>query len=257
MKKMFNTTDAILSKFEFENFRKEKSIPFNYKYHTHDAALKYWYVLSALEKYKPKNEQYFKILDLGCGNGDMLRIIDATFMAKGVGFDPILRNFNIKIKNLISHPYLINRVSLFSMSHLEFQQLNNKKFDFVIDLCSVTHFDTRKYQNVNYGWKWIADYLPELLKPKGYFITATDISSNSTDREFVKGDDLIDFFKNRNIGHLENCNEIASIEGSKILDQIYKKNNESFYRIGNGLNKKTGKISNILLGVSGLTLRLL
>lgn len=256
MKDLFHTDDAILSKFEFENFRKEKSIPFSYKYHTHDAALKYWYVLNALENYKPENKQDFKILDLGCGEGDMLRIIDKVFMTQGVGFDPILGNLKVKIKNFISYPNLFNRVSFFPMSHLEFQKYNHSKFDFVIDLCAVTHFDTRKYQNVNYGWKWIADYLPELLKPKGYFITATDISLTSSDSEFIKGKDLIDFFKKRNIGMLENCNKIVSTKGSKILEQIPKKRNEKFLRIGNSKNKQTGKISNVLLGVAGLTLRL-
>jgi SAM-dependent methyltransferase len=261
MKTIFNTNDAIVSKFEFEKFRSDKPIPFSYKYHTHDAALKYWYVINTIKNNKPNNKKYFNILDLGCGVGDMLRILQGTFMAHGVGFDPMLGDLKVKIRNVISQssPFKIKksgRIQLFSMSHLEFQKHNEMKFDFVIDLCSVTHFDTRRYKNVNYGWKWIADYLPKLLEPNGYFITATDVAISSTTGEFIKGDDLIDFFKNRNIGELKYCNEILSTEGNKLLNQVSKKNNASFYRIGNEMNKQDSQISHVLLGVTGLTLRL-
>ena len=88
---LFSTKSAIFAKYEFEKFRNDKNIRFNYKYHTHDAALKYMYVIKRVERFL-ETRTNVKVLDMGCGDGSMLHILNKSFGISGVGFDPILRS---------------------------------------------------------------------------------------------------------------------------------------------------------------------
>ena len=251
MKNLFNLNDSVLAKYELEKFISKNKIRFNYKYHTHDSALKHMYIISRIESFLQNNDKSINVLDIGCGNGDALRIVNKVYGAKSIGFDPILGNHRIRISNLRKR-LLINNPKLLNSTHDAFlRNHKGKKFDLIIDLCAVTHFDTSKYKNLNLGWKWISENLEQLLVKNGRFISATDVALKKGNNEFFRAESIINFLQNH--GSTSNISEIYSLYGSKLLKSTkISIDKKPFYRIGKTKNSKTGSIDEIVLGVLGL-----
>ena len=80
MKNLFNLNDSVLAKYELEKFISKNKIRFNYKYHTHDSALKHMYIISRIESFLQNNDKSINVLDIGCGNGDALRIVNKVIL---------------------------------------------------------------------------------------------------------------------------------------------------------------------------------
>jgi SAM-dependent methyltransferase len=245
IKNVFEVNDCVLAKYKFEIFRAREKISFDYKYHTHDAALKYMYVLDRIQNILA-TEPVIEILDMGCGNGAMLNIIKKAFNIRGTGFDPILGNKKIRIYNFKEFG-LQKRPIYLPINHLEFIKTNRKVFDVVIDLCAVTHFDPICYKQVNNGWKFVAENLEKLLKKNGKFISATDVAYSHNSCEFILSENLINYFSE--FGTINYLNKIESNEGSNIIkNELEIEKNSPFYRIG-----KSGT-DDIVLGVLGFQL---
>jgi SAM-dependent methyltransferase len=251
MGNLFNSNDAVLAKYELEKFISINKIRFNYKYHTHDSALKHMYILSRIESFLQNNNKSINVLDVGCGNGDALRMINKVYGAKSIGFDPILGNRRIRISNLRKR-LLKNNPKLLNSTHDAFlQNHKDKKFDLIIDLCAVTHFDTTEFKSLNLGWKWISEHLEQLLVKNGKFISATDVAIKEGNNEFFRAESIISFLLN--YGSISNVSEIHSSNGSKLINStkiIIDK--QPFYRIGKTKNSKTSPVDEIVLGVLGL-----
>ena len=147
---LFSTRSVILAKYEFEKFCNDKNIRFEYKYHLHDAALKYMYVIQRIEKFLETSKNV-NVLDMGCGNGYMLHLLNKAFELSGTGFDPVLRHKKVRLNNLRVHGFS-NKINLLPLNHLQFMHKVKSKFDIVIDLCAITHFDTRSMKKVNSSW---------------------------------------------------------------------------------------------------------
>jgi 2-polyprenyl-3-methyl-5-hydroxy-6-metoxy-1,4-benzoquinol methylase len=84
------------------------------------------------------------IVDLGCGSGEMLRIIDNWARKK---------KFKIKLIGVDANPFIISfaRQNLSACPHIEFQTLNifspefrNQKFDIVVGTLFYHHFSDRQ-----------------------------------------------------------------------------------------------------------------
>jgi SAM-dependent methyltransferase len=251
MENLFNSNDAVLAKYELEKFISKNKIKFNYKYHTHDSALKHMYILSRVESFLQKNNKSITVLDIGCGNGDALRIINKVYGSKSIGFDPILGNRRIRISNLRKR-LLKNNPKLLNSTHEAFlQNYKGKKFDLIIDLCAVTHFDTTRSKSLNLGWKWIAENLEHLLVKNGKFISATDVAIKEGNNEFFRSESILSFLLN--YGSISSISEIYSPNGSKVLKSTkVSEDKKTFYRIGRTKNPKTGLINEMVLGVMGL-----
>ena len=251
MKNLFNLNDSVLAKYELEKFISKNKIRFNYKYHTHDSALKYMYIISRIESFLQNNDKSINVLDIGCGNGDALRMVNKVYGAKSIGFDPILGNHRIRISNLRKR-LLINNPKLLNSTHDAFlRNHKGKKFDLIIDLCAVTHFDTTEFKSLNLGWKWISEHLEQLLVKNGKFISATDVAIKEGNNEFFRAESIISFLLN--YGSISNVSEIHSSNGSKLINStkiIIDK--QPFYRIGKTKNSKTSPVNEIVLGVLGL-----
>jgi SAM-dependent methyltransferase len=216
----FTLSDSIIAKFEFAKFRDSNSVYFDYRYNVSDAALKYLYILQRIENKinHSDKESEFRILELGCGDGHLLKIINQKFKSKCTGFDPILKTFRVKVSNF-KRDKLKNQNRLLSVNHEEFTKMNSTKYDIVFDSCSLTHFDTTIIGSLNQGWLWALENIPHLLRPNGIFICATDISELSPNNEFLNSDSILKEFSK--IGNIKSINEISSSYSAKNMDDIY------------------------------------
>lgn len=239
----FTLKDSILAKYELSKFIETNKIYFSYKYSVSDAALKYMYILQRIsDKIKTMEHQgALNILELGCGDGHLLRIINTSFGHKCTGFDPILKSKRVKFSNLIRDK-LKSYGKLVASDHLHFTKVNSTKFDIVYDACSLTHFDTNPDDKINSGWKWAISYLPKIMKPGASFISATDVSEINPSQEFLKSKDLLNAFSK--VGKLQNLNIIKSDLDSIYLNHISSFKETPFLRVASAQDKS-------LLGVLG------
>ena len=235
-----------MAKHEFEKFSNDRAIGFKYKYHLHDAALKYMYTIQRIEKFLETNKNV-NVLDMGCGDGSMLNILNQAFGLSGTGFDPILRHKRIRLNNLRVHKFS-NRSNLLPLNHLEFMNKVKSKFDIVIDLCAVTHFDTRSMKKVNASWDFIGSNLKNLINPGGIFISASDVSIYDKSSEFLAPEDLLHFMEN--FGVISDKNTLSTNSSFFESENIFQ-DRGIFQRIGKSGNK------DIILGMLGFELKLI
>ena len=243
-KNLFTTRSAVLAKYEFEKFSNDKNIRFNYKHHSHDGALKYMYTIQRVERFLETGKN-FKILDMGCGDGSMLNILNKSFGISGVGFDPILRHKRVRLNNLRTRGFS-NMVNLMALNHLDFMRKVKSKFDIIIDLCAVTHFDTKCTKKVNSSWDFIGSNLKNLINPGGIFISATDVSIYEKNCEFLFAEDIINHMSS--FGSISNKNTISTNSNLFESKHIFHDRN-TFQRVGKSGNK------DIMLGVLGFELK--
>lgn len=243
-KNYFTTKSAILAKHEFEKFSNESGIRFEYKYHLHDAALKYIYVIQRIEKFLETSHNV-NVLDMGCGSGSMLNILNKVFGLSGTGFDPILRHRRVRLNNLRVHKFS-NKVKLLPLNHKEFMHNVKSDFDIVIDLCAVTHFDTRSHEKVNASWDFIGSNLKYLIKPGGIFISATDVSIYDKDSEFLFPENILNYMSS--FGLIFDRNTLLT--NSRLFES------ENIFQ-DEGIFQRIGKSGNndIILGVLGFELK--
>jgi len=182
---------------------------------------------------------------MGCGDGSMLRILNKSFGLNGVGFDPILRYKRVRLKNLISQGFS-KSVKLVALNHLQFMHKFKSKFDIVIDLCAVTHFDTKCMKKVNSSWDFIGSNLKNLINPGGIFISATDVSIYDKNCEFLFAEDILNFMSS--FGSISNKNTISTNSNLFESKHIFHDRN-TFQRVGKSGNK------DIMLGVLGFELK--
>ncbi len=215
----FSIKDSILAKFEFAKFRESNKVYFDHRYNVSDAALKYLYILQGIQNYVNKfnNNKKIRVLELGCGDGHLLRIINQKFNIRCTGFDPILRSPRVKFSNLRRDKFG-NRNELLSVNHIQFHEINSERYDIIFDSCSLTHFDTTVSGDLNSGWIWALRTIPNLIKPDGIFICATDVSDLSPNSEFVESNCLLGEFEK--IGILRNISAIESNYKNSILDDL-------------------------------------
>ena len=241
---LFSTKSAIFAKYEFEKFRNVKNIRFNYKYHTHDAALKYMYVIKRVERFL-ETRTNIKVLDMGCGDGSMLHILNKSFGISGVGFDPILRSKKNRLNNLRMNGFS-SSVNLMALNHLDFMRKTNYKFDIIIDLCSVTHFDTKCMKKVNTSWDFIGSNLKNWINPGGIFISATDVSVYDKNCEFLFARNILNFMSS--FGFISDKNTISTNSNIFESKSVFQDRN-IFQRVGKSGSK------DIILGVLGFELK--
>jgi SAM-dependent methyltransferase len=230
----FTLVDSILAKFEFAKFRENNQVYYSHRYNVSDAALKYLYILQRVENKinSLDRSNQIKVLELGCGDGHLLRIINQTFNVKCIGFDPILKTRRVKVNNLIRDKFL-NQNKLFPCYHDEFIAKNTHRFDIIVDSCSLTHFDTKIDGEINKGWRWALNSFPQLLKNKGSFICATDVSELNPNNEFLKSELILKSFSE--ISSVKNVNTLNSDYKSDVLNNSME--NIPFTRIASAQDK--------------------
>lgn len=201
---------SILAKNEFDKYRNEKKVYFNYKYHVTDASLKYMYILQRIEnylKFSGENRD-ISILEVGCGDGHLLKIISDNYNVNCFGFDPITKDIRVKLLKFKRDKFRNQKYKLSSKNHVSFTKKNRNQFDIIYDACALTHFDTTKIGEINLGWKWALDYFPVMIKSHGVFICATDTSEISPNNEFLTPKAIMDNFKR--IGNINSINLMKS-----------------------------------------------
>lgn len=213
----FSIRDSILAKFEFAKFRESNKVYFDYRYNVSDAALKYLYILQRIQNYVNdfNNNKEIRVLELGCGDGHLLGIINQKFNISCTGFDPILRTLRVRLSNLRRDKFR-NQNELFGCNHTQFYEINSERYDIIFDSCSLTHFDTTFSDNLNLGWIWALRNIPNLIKPDGIFISATDVSDISPNSEFLQPNCLLEEFEK--VGLVRNINVIESNYKNSVLD---------------------------------------
>jgi SAM-dependent methyltransferase len=194
---MFTFGQAYLAKYEFDRLRKNQKLLFDYQYNITESILKYYYIVQQILKFQQAKPQDIIVLDLGCGNGHLSKIIVQLTGAVCYGFDPRisvkvkLNTLKFNLQNILAKRP--GRIKLYKMDHLNFFEKNSLKFDVVIDSCSVTHFNTNKFNNINEGWMETLKFLDVALKFDGVFISATDVTlPDECSTEFLQETHLLD-----------------------------------------------------------------
>jgi SAM-dependent methyltransferase len=228
---------SILAKNEFDKYRNAKKVYFDYKYHVTDACLKYLYILQRIENYVNflgKNRD-ISILEVGCGNGHLLKIISNQYNVNCLGFDPILKDIRVKLLKFKRDRFRNQKYKLIAKDHMSFAKNNRNKFDIIYDACALTHFDTTKSGEINLGWKWALDYFPSIIKSNGVFICATDTSEISPSNEFLASKAILNSFER--IGKINNINliEFDSKLGTTSQKELIAYN-DPFIRIASAYN---------------------
>ncbi len=234
----FTTLDSIIAKYEFSKYRNLNKVYFSYKYEVHDACLKYTYILQRIKSFieNLEDSRNLRILEMGCGNGHLLRIISNEYNFKCFGFDPILKSPRVKLQKFQRDRFKRINYKLESKNHIDFMKNNKNKFDIVYDACSLTHFDTTRHEEINLGWAWALNYLPSIIKPDGLFICATDTSEINPDNEFFNSTVILNRFKK--IGEINDLNSIeSSIKPGVENHQLFSQYNEPFVRLASANNR--------------------
>jgi SAM-dependent methyltransferase len=258
---MFNYEDAIQSKYYFDRLRQEKGLWFDWHYNILEAVIKNAYVVQQVQQAQQvyQKSQPMTVLDLGCGNGHICRSLSKIIEGSFVGFDTNI-NLYTKVYNLrfmISSLRAMRQVKIkfYRLSHIDFfKKFYGKKFDVIIDNCSVTHFDTRSKGYVNSGWDFMARILPKYLHENGVFICATDVGTDSiSNSEFCTQENLTNIFNNKGW----NLNNIDLIQksipsNSPLLSMFSKLSNETYLRL-----PPPNILQDGLLGVTGFTAKIL
>jgi len=251
---MFSYDDAIQSKYYFDRIRIKKDLWFDWHYNILESVLKNTFVIQQLQQII-KEPEPLRVLDLGCGNGHICRSASKTIRGSFVGFDSNISiymravNFRYLLSNLRYRQY--SPIRYYKLDHLQFfSKYSGKKFDAIIDNCSVTHFDTRPKASVNFGWEFIAETLPNFLVKEGIFICATDVGTNLiSSNEFCTENNIKALFVNKG-WTLSNKDYIEkSIQSdSPLLEMFGKHLQEPFLRL-----PPPGTLTNGLLGITGFT----
>jgi SAM-dependent methyltransferase len=213
----FTNRDAAIAKYKFLELRERYGIKFDYKYEVSDAALKYYYVLSHVEAFV-KNKKEIKLLEVGCGSGHLIKIISNIFNIQSEGFDPILKNSKVRIRESIKLRKPKN-CKLWRLNNLDFEARNENNFDLIIDLCAVTHFNVVSQSPYRFdsGWDWLIKFSKGYLKSGGIIISATDTVINPhLDKEFLKPVEIFTNFEESGL-KISNVNvfpEIANLQSS-------------------------------------------
>ena len=245
----FSVLDSVLAKYEFAKFRNKKRVYFDYRYQVSDACLKYTYILQRIENYFKGIEENrdVSILEVGCGDGHLLKIISNEYGANCFGFDPILKSLRVKLLKFKRDKLRRRLYKVVPNDHVKFSMNNKNKFDIIYDACSLTHFNTNKFENINIGWKWALDYFPSILKTDGSFICATDTSEINPNFEFLESNTILNRFKR--IGTINNLNLIESDVKIEIMNQ------EKFIDYNSPFIRFASADSKILLNVVGFEVK--
>jgi hypothetical protein len=157
-----------------------------------------------------------------------------------------LFKFNLKslIKNYNCHTTLVKS------DHKKFFSINKKKYDLIIDNCSVTHFDTSFCGKSNSGWNYMAENLKKHLNVGGAFITATDVSAGVTSNEFCMEDGIMDTFQDFGWETFNKDQMYKPDEYLEISELFSKFSKNSFVRV-----PPPGALDKGALGVSGMVFK--
>ena len=219
---MFTFENAYTAKFYFDRLRMNHKILFDSHYNILESVLKNVYICQQVILRNPSPQS--KLLDMGCGNGHLSRTIAELTQMKCVGFDPKInmkiryQNFKFNFKNLILGKNA--RVKLYKKNHEEFLlHFDVESFNFIIDNCSVTHFDSAPKNRTNLGWHFIVEVLQKSMNKNSLFICATDVVvGKSINSEFCFEKDLLSLF-------LENDLEVVNVNmitNEPAFDEIKK-----------------------------------
>lgn len=231
----FSILDSIKAKYEFAKFREMNNVYFSYKYLVSDAALKYIYILQRIEEKLGNSEnKKLRILELGCGDGHLMRILNLKYNLNCTGFDPILKSLRVKF-SIIRRDKLRKYGKLLDVNHENFSKINYENFDIIYDSCSLTHFNTGKINEINLGWHWAIKYLPTIMNPSGSFICATDTSDLDSSSEFLKSQHLLNAFSE--IGKIQNINLINTALGKDYFNKLSHLEKIPFVRISSTQDK--------------------
>jgi SAM-dependent methyltransferase len=213
MNDYFTNCDAALAKYKFLELREQYGIKFDYKYEVTDAALKYYYVLSHIKAFV-KDKKEIRLLEVGCGSGHLIKIISNIFNIQTEGFDPILKNSKVRIRESIKLRRPKN-CKLWPLNNLDFEARNENNFDLIIDLCAVTHFNTvsQSPYELDSGWEWLVKFSKRYLKTSGMVISATDTVVNThLEKEFLKPVEIFTNFEQSGL-KISNVNQFPEIVG--------------------------------------------
>jgi len=103
--------------------------------------------IKSLEKLLPKNNREITIVDLGCGGGDMLRLIDSWGKSKNLKLNLIGIDANPNIvafakRNLLAYPHIQFRtLNIFS------EEFEKQQYDIVIGTLFYHHFSSDQLVN--------------------------------------------------------------------------------------------------------------
>lgn len=250
---MFSFEDAYAAKFYFDRYRRENDIWFHWHYNILEAVVKNAYIAQQAQILSNR-KKISSILDLGCGNGHVARFLAKTHRTRVIGFDlgvnPTIQaiNFKFNLKSLIKNYNC--RTTLVKSDHKNFLLKNKKKYDLIIDNCSVTHFDTNACGKSNSGWNYIAENLKTHLNIDGAFITATDVSTGVFSNEFCSEEGIKETFQNFG-WDLQNQDQIFKSEQYMQISKWFSEfSKNKFLRVPppNTLDKGA-------LGISGMVFR--
>jgi SAM-dependent methyltransferase len=251
---MFSFEDAYAAKFYFDRYRRENNVWFHWHYNILEAVVKNAYIAQQTQKFS-STKKISSILDLGCGSGHVARFLAKTHRTKVIGFDLGVNtkikslNFKFNLKSLIKNYNC--RTTMIKSDHKNFLSKNKRKFDLIIDNCSVTHFDTSACGKSNSGWNYMAKNLKHHLNMDGAFITATDVSAGSFSNEFCSEEGIKETFQDFD-WEVKNQDQIVRPDQYMEISKWFSEfSNKRFLRVPppNTLDKGA-------LGISGMVFRI-
>lgn len=209
------TANKILTKKDVEWAKKiiaERNYRVNYPHidlwDKDDACVKW---MSVLEMFESLQKSNLKVIDMGCGTGCTPHIISD------------MNNDVVAIDSYYDYHFCKNsNVNMIKSDIFDYlKNVENETYDVAIDVCAVTHFDTRYDSEIeNYGWKKIADEAYRILKKNGRFIISSDCSISSSSGEFINPKTII---------------KLIESSGLK-LDGYYRENSEDDFKVIGYLN---------------------
>jgi len=221
---LFTFENAYSAKFYFDRMRIKHKILFDSHYNILESVLKNAYICQQVILRNPSPGSL--LLDMGCGNGHLSRAIAEVTQIKCIGFDPKINiktryiNFKFNLKNLILGKSA--RVRVYKKNHVQFmRKFDMGSFKFIIDNCSVTHFDSRANKQTNSGWNFVVESLSKSMSENSFFICATDVVvGNLINSEFCYESDLLSLLLENNLEVLD-TNSIIKESDFKDLETHY------------------------------------
>ena len=221
---MFTFENAYSAKFYFDRMRIKHKILFDSHYNILESVLKNAYICQQVILRNPLPGSL--LLDMGCGNGHLSRTIAEITQIKCIGFDPKINiktryiNLKFNLKKLILGQSA--RVKVYKKNHVQFmREFDIGSYDFIIDNCSITHFDSRANKKTNSGWNFVVESLKGSMCENSFFICATDVVvGNLVNSEFCYESDLLNLLLENNLEILD-TNSIIKEPSFRDLETHY------------------------------------
>lgn len=177
--RVLNNNDVVWAKKIISNRNYETRFPHGDLWGKDDAMVKW---MSVIEQFERIGKNNLKVIDLGCGTGCTPHIISD------------MGNEVIGVDNFYEYHFCKgSKMTMVKANCFDYlKSIEDATYDVAIDVCAVTHFDTRGDDEIgNYGWKTIAEEVYRILKHGGKFLLSSDCFLSSDKGEFIKPSSII------------------------------------------------------------------